>query len=125
MLDVREGGKDEREREGGGTSKIARLQNPSILSLPSSVPTLFLACHSSPLYVQRFSIKDVNGFNVCTLLTSFSCCGCCDATSSTRGIRFRFPSPSAAASVDAAAVGEGSAAAAAVGDPFAAATNFR
>ena len=32
MLDVQEGGKDEREREGGGTSKIARLQNPSILS---------------------------------------------------------------------------------------------
>ena len=30
-----------RERR-GGTSKIARLQNPSILSLPSSVPTLFL-----------------------------------------------------------------------------------
>ena len=61
------------ERE-GGTSKIARLQNPSILtegaghgqgvkedglkdsphelrsSLPSPLPTLFLARHSSPLY---------------------------------------------------------------------------
>ena len=85
MLDVREGGKDERglqkslacrtlpSCDGGRTTRprseggrAQRLPHELRSSLPSPVPTLFLARHSSPLYVQRFNIKDVNGFRVRT-----------------------------------------------------------